>query len=64
MGIVKVDGYSFVSSVSDHRPYHVHINYGGKELGRWDIENQRSMDRKLKMTNKLKEALKKAGYLE
>lgn len=63
MGIKKIDGFKFVSFLSDHRPYHVHIYYGGKELGRFDIENQKSMTKRLKIFGRLAKALRKAGYL-
>jgi len=49
--------------VSDHRPYHVHIYYKGKELGRLDTENQRSMSGRLEIRGRLKKALRHLGYL-
>ena len=64
MGIKKCRGYKFVSSLGDHRPRHIHIYYGGRELGKFDIENQRSMNRKLEIKGKLKKALKELGYLK
>lgn len=64
MGIKKCLGSTFISFVADHRPYHVHIYYKGKELGRFDIENQKSMSRKLDIKGKLRRALKELGYLK
>lgn len=64
MGIKKCLGYTFITFVADHRPYHVHIYYKGKELGRFDIENQRSMSRRLEIKGKLKRALRQLGYLK
>jgi len=53
MGTKKIGGFIFRTFIADHHPYHVHIYYEQKELGRFDIENQKPMDKKLKMTNKL-----------
>ena len=64
MGIKRIDGFEFRTWVADHPPCHVHISYNGKELGRLDVEHQRSMDKKLVITRKLRTALKKAGYLK
>ena len=64
MGIKKRRGYIFVNSLGDHSPCHVHVYYKGKELGRFDIENQRSMSRKLEVKGKLKKALRELGYLK
>ena len=38
------DGFVFISYVSGHPPLHVHILKNGKEISRWDIENQRPLD--------------------
>ena len=59
----KIGGFIFRIYKNDHRPYHVHIIQGDKEIGRFDIENQRSMDERLKITGQLRKALKKGGYL-
>ena len=59
----KIDGYIFRIYKVDHPPYHVHILEGNKELGRFDIENQRPMG-SLVLTPSLRNALKKGGYLE
>ena len=64
MGIKKCLGYTFISFVADHRPCHVHVYYKGKELGRFDIENQRPMSRKLEIKGKLKRALRQLEYLK
>ena len=63
MGIIKREGFKLISYVSDHRPYHIHIEYGGKEIGRFDIENQRPMEKAFKITGKLRRILKEEGYL-
>jgi len=64
MGIKRIDGFEFKTWVADHLPYHVHVSYNGKELGRFDVEHQRPMDKKLIITRKLRAALKKGGYLK
>ena len=64
MGIKRIDGFEFRTLVADHSPYHVHVSYNGKELGRFDIEHQRPMDKKLIINRKLRTALKKGGYLK
>lgn len=64
MGDKKVGGFIFRTYKNDHRPYHVHIIQGNKELGRFDIENQRSMDERLEMTGQLRKALRQGGYLK
>jgi hypothetical protein len=40
----------------------VHIFREGREVGRWDIEHQRTMDEFL-LTRRLAQALKEAGYM-
>ena len=60
----KVGGFIFRIYKNDHRPYHVHIIKSNKEIGRFDIENKRSMDERLKITGQLRKALKQAGYLK
>ena len=62
MGKKKLSGYIFITYKGDHRPYHVHIVRNNRELGRWDIENQKPMDN-FEMTNDLKDALIKLGYM-
>ena len=65
MGEKKVGGFIFRMHMNDHRPYHVHIlRNNDKELGKFDIENQVSMTRGLKITGQLRKALKQAGYLK
>jgi len=64
MGTKKIGGFIFRTFVADHPPYHVHIYYEGKELGKFDIENQKPMDKKLKIAGKLEKALREAGYLK
>jgi len=59
----KIDGYIFRIYKVDHPPYHVHIFDGNKELGKFDIENQRPMA-SLVLTAKLRKALGKGGYLK
>ncbi len=57
----KLAGFTFIIYKGDHRPYHVHIRKGKKEIGRWDIENQRPMD-ELRVSATLFKALVKLGY--
>lgn len=64
MGIRQIDGFEFRTWVADHPPLHVHVSYNVKELGRFDIEHQRSMDKKLIINRKLRTALKKDGYIK
>ncbi len=64
MGEKKVNGYIFRIYKMDHPPYHVHIYDGHKELGRFDIENQKPLDKHLVLDAKLRKALKKGGYLK
>jgi hypothetical protein len=61
MGRKKRAGFIFVTYKGDHRPYHVHIREGKKEIGRWDIENEVPLDG-LQVTEKLKQALVELGY--
>ncbi len=61
MGKRKLAGFIFVTYKGDHRPYHIHIRKGRKEIGRWDIENQAPLDG-LEVTEKLRKALVKLGY--
>jgi len=61
MGRKKRAGFIFVTYHGDHRPYHVHIREGEREVGRWDIENQVPLDG-LQVTEKLKKALIALGY--
>ena len=60
----KVGGFIFRIYMNDHRPYHVHVFRGDKELGRFDIENQKSMDKPFKVVGQVRKALKRAGYLK
>jgi hypothetical protein len=57
----RIAGYVFVTYKGDHRPYHVHVFSGSRELGRWDIENQVPMGR-FELTDRLKKALIELGY--
>lgn len=61
MGRRRIAGYIFITYKGDHRPYHVHIRKGNREIGRWDIENQVPMDN-FEITEKLRRALVKLGY--
>lgn len=40
----KRGGYIFETYAGDHPPYHVHIYKDDRFIGRFDVENQRSMD--------------------
>lgn len=58
----KMRGYVFITFKGDHRPYHVHIYKDRKEIGRWDIENQKTMDG-FEINNNLKSALIALKYM-
>ena len=62
MGRKRVCGYVFVSYKGDHPPLHVHIEKGGREIGRWDIEHQRPLDN-FEIDKALRKGLKRLGYL-
>ena len=62
MGRKKVGGFIFVTYKGDHPPLHVHIIEGEREIGRWDIEGQRPMD-KFTISGRLRKALIQSGYL-
>ena len=62
MGRRKLAGYVFITYKGDHRPYHVHIVKDRREIGRWDIENQVTMD-DFEVTDEVKNALIKLGYM-
>jgi hypothetical protein len=63
MGRKKIGGFIFETHSNDHRPYHIHVYYGGRFLGRFNLESKGPLDSKLKMTNKLENALKEGGYI-
>ena len=44
MGRKRRGGYFFETYAGDHPPYHVHVYKEGRFIGRFDMENQRSMD--------------------
>jgi len=58
----KLLGYVFESFKGDHRPYHVHIYKDKREIGRWDIENQRPMDG-FEINSTLRSALIELKYM-
>ncbi len=62
MGRKRAGGYIFVTYKGDHLPFHVHIIKGDREIGRWDIENQRPMD-DFEVGRALRQALRRLGYL-
>lgn len=62
MGRKRFGGFIFRTYTGDHPPLHVHIEKDGKEIGRWDIENQKPMDN-LKVSQKLRKALKHEGHI-
>jgi hypothetical protein len=57
----KHGNYELVTYKGDHLPYHVHIRRNGREVGRWDIENQKPMDR-FRVTREILDALRASGY--
>ena len=64
MGEKKIGGFVFRIYKNDHRPYHVDVIRDGRDLGRFDIENQESMDERVKIQGQLRKALRRAGYLK
>ena len=58
----KARGFEFVIFKGDHMPFHVHIFKDGKEICRWDIENQRTME-DVSINHDLKKALIELGYM-
>jgi len=62
VGRRRAGGYVFVTYKGDHLPFHVHIHKDREEIGRWDVENQRPMD-KFVMNERLRRGLRKLGYL-
>lgn len=62
MGKKRARGYLFISYKGDHAPLHVHIYRKEREIGRWDIENQRPMD-DFHAGRRLRKALAELGYL-
>jgi len=57
-------GFIFVTYAGDHPPYHVHIlTENGRNIGRFDIEHQRTMD-DFKITKRLGKALTHLGYMK
>ena len=57
-------GFIFVTYAGDHPPYHVHIlTSTGRNIGRFDIENQRPMD-DFEVSKRLKKALIDLGYMK
>lgn len=62
MGRKKRAGYIFQTFKGDHPPYHVHIIRGDREIGRWDIENQKQMD-SFEISDVLRNALIDLGYM-
>ncbi len=62
MGTSRAGGFLFKTYKGDHPPLHVHIEKGGREIGRWDIENQRPMD-DFEVTRNLRNALIRKGFM-
>ena len=57
-------GFIFVTYAGDHPPYHVHIlTSSGRNIGRFDIENQCPMD-DFEVTKRLRKALIELGYMK
>jgi hypothetical protein len=56
-------GFIFITYAGDHPPYHVHIlTSAGRNIGRFDIENQCPMD-DFQISKRLKKVLIDLGYL-
>ncbi len=58
----RAGGFVFITYKGDHLPLHVHVEKDRREIGRWDIENQRPLDN-FEVGAKLRKALKRLGYL-
>lgn len=43
MGKIQRGGYTFVTWIGDHAPYHVHIYKDGQLVVKWDLENDLPM---------------------
>jgi hypothetical protein len=63
LGRKRAGGLISTTYKGDHRPFHVHIQREGREIGRWDIENQRPFE-DFALTRNLREALSRLGYLK
>ena len=57
----KHGNYEFRTHKGDHPPYHVHIRKNNRDVGRWDIENQKPMD-DFKLTKAILDGLRFCGY--
>jgi hypothetical protein len=56
-------GFIFITYSGDHPPYHVHIlTSNGRNIGRFDIEHQCTMD-DFEVTKRLRKALINLGYM-
>lgn len=62
MGRKRVGGFVFEWYIGDHPPLHVHVIKDSRDIGSWDIENQRPMHG-LNITPQLRRALEKAGFV-
>ena len=57
MGKIKRGGYEFITWKGDHDPYHVHILKDGKEILKWNLEEQVLM--KGKISKKIRRIIRK-----
>jgi len=51
VGRIKRGNYEFWTHKYDHAPRHIHVRKDGKEIAKWDLENNTLM--KGKMTPKI-----------
>ena len=63
MGKIKRGGYIFLSYLSDHG-HHVHICKDGKQVVKWDLDEEREIEGKAgKRVRRLIEELKREGKI-
>tara|TARA_Y100000590_G_scaffold323369_1_gene366350 strand:- start:66867 stop:67061 length:195 start_codon:yes stop_codon:yes gene_type:complete len=55
LGKLKKSGYIFITWIGDHDPYHVHIFKDGKEIAKYNLEDNVVI--KGKINNKILKAI-------
>ena len=59
MATWNVNGFQFTLHKSDHPPFHVHIRYDGRLVGKYDLENDRWMEGPYYASDQAQKALRK-----
>lgn len=59
----KARGYLFRLYRNDHAPLHVHVFKDGRELGRYDLENGRFMDKTPRRKGAILNAMREVGLI-